>query len=175
MLIDTGSQISLIKNRIISDKSLINTENKITISSIHGSENTIGDISAFIRKNEATIPIQLQVADDLSLQEDGIIGFDVLGKNATIDGPTKTISFKTGETSVHFPINNGNRDHQINMIKLQEEENQSQELYQILQEFQEISYIDEQELKENYTANYEKVQEITHEIDESRILIQKKI
>lgn len=61
MLIDTGAQVSLINEKLIPNKSLINTKNKITISSIHGSESTLGNISVKILENNTNITIQLQV------------------------------------------------------------------------------------------------------------------
>lgn len=76
MLLDTGAQISLINPDVIQNKSLINTRNKTTISSIHGSENTIGEINANILKDNKNIPIQLHVTKNPILKEDGILGYD---------------------------------------------------------------------------------------------------
>lgn len=104
MLIDTGAQISLINNKVIDDPSIINTKNKIKISSIHGSENTMGEISTAILKDNTSIPIQLQVTKNEFLGEDGILGYDVIGKTAIINGPEKTLTINSENSKMEFPF-----------------------------------------------------------------------
>lgn len=178
MLIDTGAQVSIINNKLISDKSRINPENKITISSIHGHENTLGEISAIIQKNNTRIPIQLQVAKDLALQEDGIIGFDVLGDSAVINGPKRIITFDTGNSKVDFHIKSDSSKMHISTISQDNtglRQNFKSKLAQAIQEFQDMEYVNGDELNNGYFANLLKVQEITQEIGDLKIKISGKI
>lgn len=59
MLVDTEAQVSLITNKVIESPRLINPNKKITISSIHGSQNTLGEIKANIHKNNSKISVRI--------------------------------------------------------------------------------------------------------------------
>ncbi|KAL5286157.1 hypothetical protein ACFFRR_007681 [Megaselia abdita] len=116
MLVDTGAQVSLINNKLIKNPNLINTKNRISISSIHGSEKTLGKLTTTINQGNVKIPIILHVTNNSTLKEDGILGFDVIGQRAIIDGPRKLVTMNSGITSVQFPINN-KKHIQINALK----------------------------------------------------------
>lgn len=160
MLIDTGSQISLINNKSIPNKALINTQNKIKISSIHGSENTLGEISANIHKDNTTIPIQLQVTKNSFLKEDGIIGYDVLGGKAIINGPTNTVTINSGNSKLVFPIKTNKR-----------QDNRVTNITEEIDQFNIINYLSEEEINPQYKINLRKVQSITEEISPTKIQI----
>lgn len=162
MLVDTGAQVSLINNSIIKNPALINTENKITISSIHGSESTLGDISANIISNQANpIPIQLQVTKNKLLKEDGILGYDILGENAIINGPDKILTINSNSSYFKIPIKNHKTNTQINLINIDKE----------IKEFHNIEYVSFNETNPEYKYNLKKVQSITQEINENQIQI----
>lgn len=160
MLIDTGAQISIINKNSIQDQSKINTRNKITISSIHGSERTLGEIDAKISKEDKTIPIQLQVTKNTFLNEDGILGYDMIGENAIIDGPNRTITINSRETQLAFPI----RRHSDNnaFVNL---------LFNEIKKFQKIEYLKNNEINPQYEINLRRVQSITQEINLTKIKI----
>lgn len=162
MLIDTGAQISLINNNIIEDQSLINKKNKITISSIHGSENTLGDISTKILKNNISIPIQLQVTKNQVLKEDGILGYDILGDKAIINGPQKTLIINSGNSLIEFPIKT--KTNRINLNSINDTENE-------IQAFHKINYLTEEDIDPQYEFNLQRVKTITQEISEVKIKI----
>lgn len=161
MLLDTGAQISLINKNAIKNKDLINTENKITISSIHGSEKTLGEIAATIQKDNSKIPIQLQVTKNSFLKEDGIIGYDVIGENAIINGPTKTLTIFSNNSQVDFPISSHEQNSYTNLITVNN----------AIQELHEIEYLGYNEIYPNYNLNLKTVKSITHEINENKIRI----
>lgn len=159
MLIDTGSQISLINKKILKNESEINPQNKITISSIHGSEKTLGDINASIKQNNKTIPIQLQVTNNKFLNEDGILGYDIIGDSAIIDCPNKTITLNSKETNIKFPIRKHNNNSDINLITRE------------IQSLQNIEYLNTKEISPQYEINLRRVQSITEEINPNAIKI----
>lgn len=161
MLLDTGAQVSLINKNVIENQSLINTRNKITISSIHGSENTLGEISATIEKDDTNIPVQFQVTENAFLKEDGILGYDFIGEKAIIHGPNKTLIINSDYTETKFPIKPQDLNFQINQITL---ENTIQALH-------DIEYVKFNEIHPAYEDSLKTVQLITHEIDENRIQI----
>lgn len=161
MLIDTGAQISLIHNKIIPNKSLINTKNKFKICSIHGSEDTLGNISTKIRKNNTTIPIQLQVTTNTFLKEDGILGYDIIGEKAIIDGPNKTFTLHAGNSSLEFPINPNQQTDNYHLTNINEE----------IDKFHQIEYLSEKEIKPEYETNLLKIRTITREISSDKIEI----
>lgn len=181
MLVDTGAQISLINNKIIADQTLINPENKITIQSIHGSERTLGDISANIHKNNQVIPIQLQVTKNSFLKEDGILGYDILGEKAVINGPNRTVTINTGKSQVKFPICSIQDLNmcELNRIQLEIPETEMNSklvhdtrINDTIQQFQNIEYVTKNEISPTYLKNLTRTQDITQEINESKIRIQ---
>lgn len=161
MLLDTGAQISLINNNIIPNKLSINRNNKILISSLHGSEDTLGNIQAVINQDNNDIPLELQVTKDLCLREDGILGYDFIGERAVIDGPNKTLYLTSGDTSIKFPIKKSNTIQQEDIDTIQEE---IRKIYQ-------INYITEEEEDIQYKINRQRVKTITHEINSTKIRI----
>lgn len=161
MLVDTGAQISLINNKIIQDQSKINRNNKIIISSLHGSEKTLGNISTKIRKDNTTIPIKLQVTNNEFLKEDGILGYDIIGDKAIVDGPNKKLTINSEYSAVDFPIRTNDNITNINLIQTPEE---IQDLYQ-------INYVTNEEIHPHYKANLQLVRSITEEISETKIKI----
>lgn len=158
---DTGAQVSLIKNEILPNQSLINKANCIKIKSLHGSEETLGEITATIEKNNIKIPIQLQVTKNKSLKEDGILGFDIIGERAVIDGPKKTLTFNTENSTVEFNINTFQQHASISKPNIDDE----------IQRLQNIEYIDRNEINRQYEINLRKVRTITHQINHSCIRI----
>lgn len=161
MLVDTGAQVSLINNNIITNQSLINPENKITISSIHGSEDTLGDISATIHKNNTEIPIQLQVTNNKLLKEDGILGYDIIGEKVIIDGPNKKLFLNAGNTVLTFPVKSHRNQNVINTIKINDE----------IQSLGNIEYLSQNEINPHYERNLKGVKTITHQISPKKIKI----
>lgn len=162
MLIDTGAQISLINQNKVKDPTLINKKNRITISSIHGSENTLGEISTTIKKDNTSIPIQLQVTKNISLKEDGILGYDILGKKAIVDGPKKTVLINSGESYMKFPIEETQeRKRQINLLIMEQE----------ILNLSQINYLSNHEINPQYKTNLHTVRSITQEINNSKIKI----
>lgn len=182
MLIDTGAQISLINNKIVADHALINPRNKIIIQSIHGSESTLGDITAKIHKNNEIIPIQLQVTRNSFLKEDGILGYDILGEKAVINGPNRTVTINTGKSQVKFPItSNYDLDRSgFNKIQVNRQEpemnykhNNYPEINNIIAKFQSIEYLNDNERNQTYIKNLSEIQNRTQEISKSKIRIAK--
>lgn len=161
MLIDTGAQISLINKNIIQNQSLIDERNKITISSIHGSENTLGNISAIIQKDDTQIPIQLQVTKNIALKEDGILGYDVIGEKGIINGPNKILTLKSNDKNIEFPIKTDDRIQNINLVTIKEE----------IEELHRVEYLEYNEINPQYDVNMLKVQNITEQLDENKIRI----
>lgn len=161
MLVDTGAQVSLISNKVIENKSLINPRNKITITSIHGSEDTLGDISARIHKNNSTIPIQLQVTENTILKEDGILGYDIIGEKAVINGPDKMLTLNSDNSTLNFPIKtkdcNKNK-YSVNFIKE-------------IEKLHNIEYLSDQEINPHYNINLQTVKTITRQINQNKIKI----
>lgn len=156
MLVDTGAQISLINKQILQKKADINTNNGITISSIHGSEKTLGNIKANITKNNVQLPIQLQVTKNNALKEDGILGYDILGKSAIINGPKKILSMKAGSSFLKFPLKS---------------ETESSKPEDYMASLRNIEYLNHNEINPHYQVNLQRVQSITHEINENKIQI----
>lgn len=161
MLLDTGAQISLINKNAIQNKDLINSKNKITISSIHGCEKTLGEIAATIQKDNSRIPIQLQVTKNSFLKEDGIIGYDVIGDKGIINGPNKTLTIYSNNSQVEFPITTHEQNVYMNLITVNN----------AIQEFHDIEYLSPNEIYPSYDLNLKKVKSITHEINENKIKI----
>lgn len=162
MLIDTGAQISLINNKIIKDKSLINQHNKITIRSIHGSEDTLGDIAASIHKDNTKIPIKLQVTENTFLKEDGILGYDIIGEKAIINGPCKMLTLNSNNSKFDFPINSYyNNDNTVNSVNFIKE----------VETLQQIEYLNDHEINPYYKTKLQTVKSITHEINQYKIKI----
>lgn len=54
-----------------------NYPRKVRITSIHGTDETLGEEGANIMYEDLQIPVNLQVMKISPVQEDGIIGFDV--------------------------------------------------------------------------------------------------
>lgn len=160
MLIDTGAQISLITDKMIKNTSKINTNNKITISSIHGTEETLGKIFTTINKNNVEIPIELHVTKNSSLKEDGILGYDVIGEKAIINGPEKTITIKSKTKPIQFEINR--------VLKTNTDTNEE------INNFHKIEYIKENEQESvHYQENLDRVRQLTHQINDTKIKISK--
>lgn len=164
MLVDTGAQISLINKNSITNPSLINKNNTISISSIHGSEKTLGNLKTTINQGNLKIPIELHVTKNSSFQEDGILGYDIIGKRAIIDGPNKTITMSSGTSAVQIPINPF-KHKKINNIIIN---NPDEEISTLLG----IEYIREAEHDTGqYESNLQLVKTITRTIDSSKIKI----
>lgn len=161
MLVDTGAQVSLVTNKIIRNKELINPENKITISSIHGSEDTLGDISATIHENNTKIPIKLQVIKNTFLNEDGILGYDIIGEKAIIHGPRNNITLNSKDSVLKFPFKTNYRISTINSSDMNLE----------IQQLNKIEYISDNEMNTQYQVNLQTVRYITHQINHSKIKI----
>lgn len=161
MLVDTGAQVSLVTNKIIGNKKLINPKNKITISSIHGSEDTLGDISATIHENNTEIPIKLQVIKNTFLNEDGILGYDIIGDKAIIHGPKNTITLNSNNSVLEFPFKTNYRISSINSSDMNEE----------IQQLNNIEYLSDNEKSSQYQVNLQTVRSITHQINHSKIKI----
>lgn len=157
MLLDTGAEVSLINQKAIQDKTLINPQNRISINSLHGSERTLGDISANICKNNDTIPIKLQVTNNSFIKEDGILGFDFLGENGIVNGPTKTVTFSTRNSVMNYPF-----QPQSNYISTINEE---------IRSFFKIEYLSDEEKNPQYEANLRTVKTITRQINHLKIEI----
>lgn len=163
MLIDTGSQISLINSEKIKDHSLIDKNNRINISSIHGTESTLGNINTFINTNNMKIPIQLQVTNNSSLRQNGIIGYDFLGEKAIINGPKNIVMINSKEGNIEIPIKQNSLDHRkVNKIDINKE----------IDSFNKIEYLDEKEMNLQYKFNLQQVKTITHQLTETKITIQ---
>lgn len=161
MLVDTGAQVSLVNKQIIENRSLINPNNKITIGSIHGSEDTLGDISAIIHEHNTTIPIKLQVIENTSLKEDGILGYDIIGKKAIINGPEKTLTLNSSSSRIKFPFRTDTEISTINLININEE----------IQKLCEIGYLSDNEINPQYEANLHTVRSITRQINQFKVQI----
>lgn len=155
MLIDTGAQVSLIKHKAIQNQSLINTNDQITIKSIHGSEKTIGKINTNIQENNNNIPIELHVTNNIALKEDGILGYDFIRNPAIINGPSKIITLQSKNTTTSFPIEQRENISEDNEIKL----------------FQKINYKTKYEISPHYQINLQRVKSITRHINSHKIKI----
>lgn len=164
MLIDTGAQISLIKDKVLEHKLHINKDNKILIKSIHGAEETLGQITTSINKNNMKIPIQLQVTQNSALREDGILGYDIIGDTSIIDGPNKNITINSGETTMNFAIQTEpSRRNKINRVETEEEFNALRNL----------EYLDHNEIHPNYRVNFTRIRDITQQLNQHQIRISK--
>lgn len=174
MLLDTGSQISLINQKSISDLSIVNPQNKITINSLHGSESTLGDVKAIINKDNLQIPIQLQVTRNLPLKEDGIIGYDILSENSIINGPDKTLTMTSTNSEIRFPITEKTQENNLHNVLSNPEitilSSNNQENDFTVKDLLNIDYSCE-EKDPKYLTNLQKVKNITHEINETQIKI----
>lgn len=156
MLVDTGAQVSLIKNNAIPKHSVINTRNRISIKSLHGSETTLGEIQTNICEKQSKIPIQLQVTDNCVIKEDGILGYDIIGERAIVNGPMKTLTIRSRNSSLEFPINH-----------IQQDETLQNEIHRL----QNIEYLSHHENNDQYQTNLQRVKTITHEISQFKIQI----
>lgn len=163
MLIDTGSQISLINSKNIRDHSLINKQKQIKISSIHGTESTLGNIETFINKNNVKLPIQLQVTNNSALKNNGIIGYDFLGGNTIINGPENTIIVNSEKGNIAFPIKQTPAyNTNTNWININKE----------IQDLINIEYLSDHELNHQYNLKRQQVRTITHKINKLKIQIE---
>lgn len=160
MLIDTGAQISLINKNVIHDPSLIKPQNKVSISSIHGTEDTLGDISAKILTNKKDIPLQLQVTKNIALTEDGILGYDVLGEQAIVDGPNKIVTINSENIKIEFPIKTHPYESRMDQIFNKE-----------IKKLYNIEYLNNIEINKEKMDKLSKVKLITQEINENKIQI----
>lgn len=164
MLVDTGAQISLIKNNAVPNPKFIKKDNKITIKSLHGTEETLGKIDTTIHKENTKIPIQLHVTNNPAIKEDGILGYDFISKSGIVDGPNKLLKVQEGNASVQFPINTIN--HQITKQERDDLADEVKELFN-------IEYMNENEIFHKYKLNLQQVQNVTQEINEHQIKISK--
>ena len=96
-LIDTGSQISLIKEKILKENAQINEDEQIKFKSVHGSEKTIGtQCGNFKLKSEMPCKFHI-VSNKTNIPQDGLLGNDFLLRNCSIDGPNKRLIFPNTE------------------------------------------------------------------------------
>lgn len=114
-LVDTGSQVSLIKAEKILDAK-VNTKNKIEIIGISDNKtiHSLGTTKALLNFNGHVIEHQFHVMhENLFLKMDGIIGADFLIKyGATINIQEKLIIMK----SPNLP-SNANKQHEVKIMK----------------------------------------------------------
>lgn len=78
MMVDSGAQVSLVGTDVLRPETKIDTSRKVKITSIHGTEETLGEVGAKIMYKDLQIPVNFQVMKTSPVQEDGILGFDVL-------------------------------------------------------------------------------------------------
>lgn len=161
MLVDTGAQVSLIKNNVIPNESLINTRKQIILKSMHGTEKTLGEITTSICKNQTNIPIQLHVTKNCAIKEDGILGFDIIGEKAIVDGPNKKLTFCSNNSKIEFPINS-----EENITR-----DTSNKFYDEIQRLNNIMYITANDENPQYQANIREVKAITRKINNHKIQI----
>lgn len=105
MMIDSGAQVSLVGTKVLKPETRIDSTKRVKISSIHGTEETLGEIGANIMCENLQIPVNLQVMKNSPVPEDGIIGFDVLQPYAVINGPEKKLTFHSQHRNIDLPIN----------------------------------------------------------------------
>lgn len=105
MMVDTGAQVSLVGTNVLRPETKIDSSKKVQISSIHGIEETLGEVGANIVLKDMQIPINMQVVKDSPVIEDGIIGFDVLKPYAVINGPLEKLTWTKENKEIHMPMN----------------------------------------------------------------------
>lgn len=103
-----------------------------------------------------------------TLKEDGILGYDVIGKRAILDGPNKTILINSGKSYVEFPLTGLHNQSTINTIN---QEEQKEEEEKEIKSFHQIYYLNNAEINPQYAANLARVRSITQEINQSKIKI----
>lgn len=104
LVVDSGAQVSLVGSNILKPEAVINPNKKVKMSSIHGTEETLGEIGANIVYKNMQIPINLQVMKNSPVPEDGIIGFDVLKPYAVINGHLETLTWTKEDQDLDIPI-----------------------------------------------------------------------
>lgn len=105
MMVDSGAQVSLVDTKVLHPDIKVNTNRKVQITSIHGKEETLGEVGANIVYDSMKIPINLQVMSNCPIPEDGIIGFDVIKPFAVIDGPRETLTWTPQSShSIEIPL-----------------------------------------------------------------------
>ncbi|KAL5282269.1 hypothetical protein ACFFRR_005450, partial [Megaselia abdita] len=104
MMIDCGAQVSLVGTNVLHANTVINPNKKVQITSIHGTEVTLGEVGANIVYDNMQIPVNFQVLKKCPVPEDGIIGFDVLKPFATINGPNEKITWSSNEQNIKVPL-----------------------------------------------------------------------
>lgn len=102
-MVDSGAQVSLVNTKVLDPNTFINTERKVQITSIHGKENTLGEVSANLVYNSFKIPVKLQALKNCPVNEDGILGYDVL-KSAIINGPEEKLTWTTPLECYEVPM-----------------------------------------------------------------------
>ena len=173
MLIDSGAQVSLINNKAITNQDLINKSKKITIKSLHGSEQTIGEISANIQKNQESIPIQLQVTKNNSLNPSsytGIIGYDIIGEKALLNGPEKLFTIKSDNKTINFELSTTETPSVNNLTTpVQDKTDIESEITRL----NNITFKENHEIYPHLQFRICQAQNITQEINDTKILISK--
>lgn len=104
----------------------------------------------------------MHVVKNAFINEDGILGYDVIGEKAVIHGPNKTITIKSSQSQIEFPLRQHNNNTSINLI--------TEELHE-LQQFQNIEYLNNNEINPQYEINLKRVQSITQQINPNKIKI----
>lgn len=104
MMLDSGAQVSLVGTNVLKPEIKIDATKKVKISSIHGTEETMGEVEANILCENLKIPVNFQVMKNSPVSEDGIIGFDVLQPYAIIDGPREKLTWTSEQRKVEVPI-----------------------------------------------------------------------
>lgn len=105
MMVDSGAQISLVGTKVLKPEIKIDSTKRVKITSIHGTEETLGEVGANIMCENLKIPVSLQVMKNSPVPEDGIIGFDVLQPYAIMNGPEKKLTFQSQDRKIDIPIN----------------------------------------------------------------------
>lgn len=109
------------------------------------------------------------MTNNSKFREDGLFGYDILGKNAIIDGPNHKITFNSGVSPMEFPILS-NTDN-TKMIYIVQSTNDEDVLEKEIQDIRKINYVKKHELYPNYKSNLQIARNITQEISESKIKI----
>lgn len=104
MMVDSGAHVSIVNNKVLHPGVRIDAHKRVQITSIHGKEETLGEVGANIVYDSMRIPIKLQVINNCPVPEDGIIGFDVLKPFAVIDGPQETLTWTSDNKDIEIPL-----------------------------------------------------------------------
>lgn len=108
-MVDSGSDISIIKSHKIKPEQIYFPTNKCSITGIgNGAISTLGDTTINIIVNNQTLPQHFHIVhENFPIPTDGIIGRDFLTKwKSNIDYDTWILSIKTDDNILEIPITN---------------------------------------------------------------------